>query len=123
MPKIINIDWNSQTLKNQKILLSLGFKKPKKVRNRKLLQYTNLKDKGVPVQIQRNISCSCCKSITVEFITSHVPKELVSKNREAITDFVRTCKKCRQILEKKPVQELVDMLIYAYRNYTYQERR
>ena len=94
MPETIDIDWSSLTPKDKKVLASLGFKEPKKKRNRKPVRYTNLKDKGVPIQIQRNIFCCCCKATTVEFVTSYVPKQLVSKDRKAITDTVRTCKKC-----------------------------
>jgi len=119
MTETINIDWGSLTPKDKKILASIGFKEPKKKRKRKPAQYINLKDKGVPIEIQRNISCYCCKSITVEFVTSYVPKELQNKDREAITDSVRTCKKCVEILRHKTKDELITMLLYVYRSYTY----
>ena len=119
MPEIINVDWSQLTPEDKEVLLTLGFKEPKKKRKRKPTQYTNLKDKGVPVQIQRNIFCCCCKSTTVEFIISYVPKKLQNKNREAITDSVRTCKKCRMVLANKRNAELIDMIIEAYRTFTY----
>lgn len=118
MPKTISINWEVQTKENIEILLKLGFKKPKK-RKKASSKHTNLKDKGVPIKVQRNISCCCCKAITVEFITSYVPKELVSKDREAITDSIRTCKKCKEMLLHKTKKELVDIILHAYRTYTY----
>lgn len=119
MPDTINVDWSSLSPEDKKILNSIGFKEPKKKRKRKPKQFTNLKDKGVPVEIQRNIFCCCCKSITVEFVTSYVPKELQNKNREAITDTVRTCKKCRVVLANMRDTELIDMILEAYRTFTY----
>lgn len=118
MPKIIDIDWSKQTEANKAILLSLGFKPPKK-RRKASPKHTNLKDKGVPIKIQRNIYCCCCKSITTEFFTSFVPKELVSKDREAITDSIRTCKKCKEILGYLTKVELIDIILTAYRSFTY----
>ena len=118
MEKTININWKNQTAENIKILASLGFKPPKK-RRKAAPKHTNLKETGVPIQIQRRISCSCCKSITIEFVTSYVRKELVSVDREAITDCIRNCKKCREVLLHKTRGELAKLLMEAHRNYVY----
>ena len=115
----MNINWQTLTKEEINILLSIGIKKPKKVRKKPTKKFTNLKDKGVPVKVQRNISCYCCKTTTTEYITSYVSKKLQSKDREAITDSVRTCKKCRSTLGKMSKQELIDKIILAYRTFTY----
>jgi hypothetical protein len=120
MPKPIDIDWSCLSQEDRKVLSKLGFKPPKKVRKVSTVKYTNLKDKGVPIQIQRNIFCYCCGSTTVEFVTSYVPKELQNKDREAITDSVRTCKKCFEVLKHLSVDELVDKVMKAYRTFTYE---
>lgn len=117
----IEIDWTIQTEENKRILLSLGFKPAKKVvkKRDKAKQTVTLRDKNVPIQIRRNIFCYCCGSTTTEFVTSYVPEELVSKDREAITDSVRTCKKCFLVLSKKSAPELIKIILHAYRTYTY----
>ncbi len=53
----MKIDWTSLSQEDKKILASIGVKEPKKRKKKSTKKYTNLKDKGVPIQIQRNIFC------------------------------------------------------------------